>query len=97
VWALYASGIASGHDALRSRLLLAVLLLTFGYRFLRIVRFGFGLGDLFVPGFVQSRAKPHIDGKALACASFIYAADRRNVAVIAPVGYSDVAKFDGLA
>jgi hypothetical protein len=59
-----------------TQLLLAVLLLAFRDAFLRVIRFGFGLGDLFVPGFVQSGAKPHIDGKALAGAPFIYVSGR---------------------
>ena len=81
----------------RPRLLLAVLLLAFGDGVLRVVGFGFGLGDLFVAGFVQGGAKPDIDGEALAGATFIYAADRRDIAVIAPVGHANVAKLDGLA
>src|SRR5208282_2906133 len=74
-----------------------MLLLAFGDGILRVVGFGFGLGDLFVAGFVEGGAEANVDGKALAGASFVYAADRRNIAVIAAVSYANVAKLDGLA
>src|SRR5208282_2964636 len=74
-----------------------MLLLAFGDGILRVVGFGFGLGDLFVAGFVEGGAEANVDGKALAGASFIYAADRWNIAVIASVSYANVAKLDGFA
>ena len=52
--------------------------------------FGFGLGELFMAGFVQGGAEADVDREALACATFIYAANRRDVAVVAAVGYADV-------
>src|SRR5579862_9277141 len=88
----------SFHNAEFQRgLLLAVLLLAFGGRLFELIGFGTGLGELFVPGFVESGAEADVDRKALAGATFIYAADWRDVTIVAAIGNADVAKFDRFA
>jgi hypothetical protein len=77
--------------------LLAVLLLTLGDGVLGVVGFGGRFGDLFVAGIVERWAEAHVDRETLAGATFVYAADRGDVAVVAAVGDANVAKLDGFA
>jgi hypothetical protein len=77
--------------------LLAVLLGAFGDGVLGGVGIGFRFGELFVADFVEGGAEADVDGEALTGATFIYAANRRDIAVVAAVGYANVAKLDRLA
>ena len=91
-----AAGGKSGNEDER-RLLLAVLLGALLWRGVGFFGFGRGFGKLFVAGIVEGGAEADVDGEALACAPFVDAANRGNVAVVAAVGYADVAEFDGEA
>src|ERR1700683_3130442 len=55
---------------------------------------GRGFGELFVAFFVECRPDADIDGEALAGETFIYAADGRNVTVVAAGGNANVAQAD---
>jgi hypothetical protein len=77
--------------------LLAVLLGTLGGGVFGYFGLGGGLGEFFVTGIVESGTETDVYREALAGATFIYAADRRYVAVVAAVGDADMAKFDRFA
>jgi hypothetical protein len=77
--------------------LLAVLLGALLGRGVGFFGFGGGFGELFLAGVVESGAEADVNGEALAGASFIYAADRGDVAVVAAVSYANVAELDGQA
>src|ERR1700683_801783 len=58
---------------------------------------GGGFGELFVAFFVECRADADVNGEALAGETFIYAADGRNVTVVAAIGKANVTKADRIA
>ena len=77
--------------------MLAVLLRALGGGVFGYFGLGGGLGEFFVAGIVESGTETDIDGETLAGATFIYAANRGYVAVIAAVGDADMAEFDRFA